>query len=127
MVSVKKILKSASYLALALGAASAFSSSSATTLGTLATTITTSFEQFGELMLGIAFVAGIGFVIAAVFKFKQHKDNPTQVPIGTPFSLLAIGVALIFIPSFIAPAGATIFGSKATVGGFTGTGVDVIT
>ena len=55
-------------------------------------------------MLGVA-LAGLGFGIAAIFKFKQHKDNPTQVPIGTPFALLAISVLLVFFPAIYKPAG----------------------
>ena len=36
----------------------------------------------------------------AIFKFKQHKDNPTQVPVGTPVAMLAISAALVFLPGF---------------------------
>lgn len=25
---------------------------------------------------------GIGYIISSIFKFKQHKDNPTQVPLN---------------------------------------------
>lgn len=92
-------------------------------LGTIAQNITGSFLQFGQLILAISFIAGLGFTMAAIFKFKQHKDNPTQIPLGTPIALLAIGIALIFLPGIIKPAGATLFGSsEATAGGFTGEG-----
>lgn len=40
-------------------------------------------------------------LVLAVFNFKQHKDNPTQTPIGTPISLVAIAAALLFLPSII--------------------------
>lgn len=98
----------------------AFASSGAEDLGGIAEQITQSFEGIGKLILGIAFVAGLGFTMASIFKFKQHKDNPTQIPLGTPIALLAVGVALIFLPNIIAPAGQTIFGKKVEAGGFTG-------
>jgi intracellular multiplication protein IcmD len=97
-----------------------------TTIGTIATNITGSFTALGKLILAIAFVGGLGFVMAAIFKFKQHKDNPTQIPLGTPIAMLAIGIVLMFLPGIIAPAGATLFGADAgkAAGGFTGdTGV----
>lgn len=92
-------------------------------IGTIATRITESFEGIGQLILAIAFVAGIGFVMASIFKFKQHKDNPTQIPLGTPIALLAVGVALIFLPNIITPAGSSLFGEGAKSGGFEGEGV----
>lgn len=93
------------------------------TIGTLATNITKSFDGIGKLMIGVAYLAGIGFGISAIFKFKQHRDNPSQVTIGTPFALMAISCALIFLPSLYKPAGATIYGTQAKGGGFTGAGV----
>lgn len=92
-------------------------------IGEIATNITKSFEGIGKLILAIAFVAGIGFVMASVFKFKQHKDNPTQIPLGTPIALLAVGVTLIFLPSIITPAGTTLFGEGAKAGNFSGAGI----
>ena len=84
--------------------------------GSLACNVTKS-TSIGKLMLGVAYLAGLGFGIAAIFKFKQHKDNPTQVPIGTPFALLAISVLLVFFPAIYAPAGKTVFGCGGGTGG----------
>ena len=96
-------------------------------IGDIAETITSSFKQIGQLILAIAFIAGLGFTMASIFKFKQHKDNPTQIPLGTPIALLAIGIALIFLPGIIRPAGKTLFGeTEATAGGFTGGGVSAL-
>ena len=89
-------------------------------IGGIAKQITTSFEGIGNLILGISFVAGLGFVMASIFKFKQHKDNPTQIPLGTPIALLGVGVALIFLPNIIAPAGQTMFGKEVKGAGFGG-------
>ena len=100
-------------------AASAFATD---TIGNLATNVSANLSDIGQLMIGIAYVAGIGFGISAIFKFKQHKDNPTQIPIGTPFALLGVSVLLVFLPGLYAPAGQTVFGSTSGAGGYTGTG-----
>lgn len=96
-------------------------------LGGMATTMTTSFESIGKLFIAAAYIAGFALTVAAIFKFKAHKDNPTQVPLGTPIALLVIGVLLVFIPSVFGPAGSSIFGTGGAVaGGFTGAGVSTI-
>ena len=91
-------------------------------IGKLAQNVKGSFVDIGDLILATARVAGIGFTVAAVFKFKQHKDNPTQVTIGTPFALLAVGVMLMFMKGIFNPAAETIYGgdegNKMTYDGF---------
>jgi intracellular multiplication protein IcmD len=96
-------------------------------LGTIATNIQGSLQGFGKLMIAIAYLAGIAFVLASIFKFKQHKDNPTQIPLGTPLALLVIGIILVFLPSIFEPAGKTVFGtSGGTAGGFDAGGLTKI-
>ena len=94
------------------------------TLGTLASNIRGTFTHIAELMIGIAYISGIGFFIAAIFKFKQHKDNPTQIPMGTPVALLMIAISLVFLPYIITASGATFTGGggedKNYSGGVTG-------
>lgn len=110
--------------ALSVTAFAAGSGSSTTGgIGGIASNITGSFEAIGKLMIGVAYLAGIGFAIAGIFKFKQHKDNPQQIPIGTPIALMVIAVALVFLPGFFKPAGETIFGKDDKAGGFQGGGV----
>ena len=122
----KRNVKRSTLMLLGLAAATgAFAETQ--TIGDLATNVTGSFTAIGELMTGVAYLAGLGFGISAVFKFKQHKDNPTQIPIGTPFALLAVSVVLIFLPSIYAPAGQSVFGGDQTGGGFTGAGATSIT
>lgn len=83
-----------------------------TTLGDMATTITTSFTALAKLITAGSYLAGLGFSIGAIMKFKQHKDNPTQIPIGTPIALVFIAAALLFLPSILTMTGSTMFGSK---------------
>lgn len=72
--------------------------------------MTQNMMPFTEFFVGIAFLCGVGFGVAAIFKFKQHKDNPQQNTIGTPITMLALSVALVFLPGFYHPMGRTMFG-----------------
>ena len=89
-------------------------------LGTVAQNIINTLTNVARLITGVGFVAGFAFAIAAIFKFKQHKDNPTQIPVGTPIALLFIGAALMFLPSLFATVGTTVFGTSYTAGSPTG-------
>lgn len=91
------------------------------TIGTMASTITSSFANLAKLITAASYLAGLGFSVGAIMKFKQHKDNPTQIPVGTPIALVFIAAALLFLPSILGVVGATMFGAGgATVGGATG-------
>lgn len=96
------------------------------TLGETAKFVTGSFEAVVKLIVAAAYIAGLGFAVGAVMKFKQHKDNPTQIPIGTPIALLFVAAALIFLPTLIGVTQATIFEGGATAGGATGSGAELI-
>ena len=85
------------------------------TIGGIASNVTGSFSSVVSLMIAVSYLLGVGFAGAAIFKFKQHKDNPTQIPIGTPIALLVIGIMLIFLPGLIGPIGQSIFGSSGGV------------
>jgi intracellular multiplication protein IcmD len=91
------------------------------TLGDMALKITESFYGLAKLITAGAYMAGIGFVMASMLKFKAHKDNPTQIPIGTPIALLFVGSALIFLPHIFIIAGNTIFGGTGGAAGISGT------
>ena len=89
-------------------------------LGTMASSISNTFASVGRAITGGSYVAGLAFSIGAIMKFKQHKDNPTQIPIGTPISLVFIAAALLYLPSVLSVAGYTMFGSKGTTAGPSG-------
>lgn len=91
------------------------------TLGDMALTITQSFYGLAKLITAGAYMAGIGFVMASMLKFKAHKDNPTQIPIGTPIALLFVGSSLMFLPHIFAIAGQTVFGDTSGAAGIYGT------
>lgn len=89
----------------------------ATDLGSMAEGISKSFDAVGKLITGGSYIAGLGFSVGAIMKFKQHKDNPTQIPVGTPIALVFIAAALLFLPTLMSATGSTMFGeSKETAG-----------
>lgn len=117
-VRVVEATNSTSYVVLP----AAPSSSSALTIGQVAASITTSFSNLAKLITAGSYLAGLAFSIGAIMKFKQHKDNPTQIPIGTPIALVFIAAALLFLPSILSVAGHTMFGaSGGTTAGPSGT------
>jgi intracellular multiplication protein IcmD len=81
-------------------------------LGQIAKNITNSISDIAVLIISISILAGLGFGVASAFKFKQHKDNPTQVPLGQPLTLLAIAVMLLWLPYILQQAGATLTGGN---------------
>lgn len=92
----------------------ALAASSGSGIGLVAANATSNLANVAKLITAASYVAGMAFAVGAVVKFKAHKDNPTQIPIGTPIALLFVGAALIFIPSVFSVSGATLFGSTAT-------------
>ena len=87
----------------------------------VASNIIGNFGALADLITAAAYVAGFGFAFAAILKFKAHKDNPQQIPVGTPIALLFIAAALIFLPTIFSVSGKTVFGSGGTTGGISGT------
>jgi hypothetical protein len=74
-----------------------------------------SFGNIASLITAASYIAGFGFALGAILKFKQHKDNPTQIPVGTPIALVFIAAALLFLPTLLPVTGATDFASASLV------------
>jgi hypothetical protein len=89
-------------------------------VGSVAAQVTTNVAAIARLVTAASYVAGMAFAVGAIVKFKAHKDNPTQIPIGQPIALLFVGAALIFIPTVFKVSGGTLFGSSSQVGGVSG-------
>jgi len=89
-------------------------------IGGVAAKVQGNLGNIAKLLTGASYVAGMAFVIGAIVKFKAHKDNPTQIPIGTPIALLLLGGALMFIPSVFGVAGTTLFGQSGQQAGISG-------
>jgi intracellular multiplication protein IcmD len=98
------------------------SSSPGLTIGEVASSITASMSSIAKLITAGSYLAGLAFSISAIMKFKQHKDNPTQIPIGTPIALVFIAAALLFLPSILNAVGYKMFGGTGgTTAGPSGT------
>ncbi len=95
-------------------------SSDSNAIGGVAKNITNSMESLGKLITAGSAVAGLGFAVGAVLKFKQHKDNPTQIPVGTPIALIFIAAALLFLPSVFNAVGHTLFGDSPSASSLKG-------
>jgi intracellular multiplication protein IcmD len=120
-VQVKAIESSSNDLVVAAPPAAATSDSSLN-FAYIAQQVNDNFTNLTKLITAGSYIAGLGFSVGAITKFKQHKDNPTQIPIGTPIALVFIGAALLFLPTILSTAGTTMFGGGGgTVAGPTGT------
>src|SRR5688572_11849261 len=102
-------------IALFLFTGIAFAADQVSGIGAIAANITTNLEQVAYLITAASYVSGMAFAVGAIAKFKQHKDNPTQIPLSTPIVLLFVGIALIFAPSIFQAGGGTLFGTKGSV------------
>ena len=87
---------------------------SSITIGEVAETITSSFTNLTKIITAGSYLAGLAFSIGAILKFKQHKDNPTQTPIGTPLAMAFIAAALLHLPSILSIAGQVMFGDQGS-------------
>lgn len=119
----KQLVKGIMLLAagtLCLCAGATYAASGVGGIGVIAANVTGQLSNIAKLITAAAYVAGFAFAVGAIVKFKAHKDNPTQIPVGTPIFLLAVGAALIFLPSVFQSAGTTLFGSTTGVGSASG-------
>ncbi len=90
-------------------------------IGTVADNVTATFDSMAKLITAASYIAGLGFAVASILKFKAHKDNPQQITVGVPIALMFVAAALIFLPSFFTVAGNTLFGANnATAAGISG-------
>jgi intracellular multiplication protein IcmD len=109
------ILLASAILCLCAGTAFAISG-----IGSVAANVTSNLSNIAKLITAGSYVAGFGFAVGAVVKFKAHKDNPTQIPISMPIALLFVAAALIFIPSVFKSTGMTLFGTASGVSSVSG-------
>ena len=118
----KDILKGICMLGLSVGCfyVGTLFGSSSEDLADVATNVTGTLGSVAKLITGISYIAGLGFAVGAILKFKAHKDNPTQIPVGTPVALLFVAVALVFLPTILGITGETLFDEAGVVGGPSG-------
>ena len=124
MISKKRIVEitlGIVAIAASIGAQFAFADTTAPlSMGQVASQVTSNFGPVAQFLTASFYLLGLGFMGSAIFKFKAHKDNPTQIQIGTPIALTFIGAAFLFTPSLFGTAGQTLFGSGAKAAGVKG-------
>lgn len=79
--------------------------------------VTSQLGAVAQLMVYVAYVAGVGFALAGILQFKAHKDNPQQTPLSKAVVLVIVAACLLFLPSVMSAAGGSIFGTEAQGGG----------
>ncbi|HCU05466.1 MAG: hypothetical protein A2X77_01300 [Gammaproteobacteria bacterium GWE2_42_36] len=94
------------------------------TLSGILSKVTGAYTPLEKVITGTCVLAGVGFAVGSILKFKAHKDNPTQVPIGAAISLLALAICLMFLPYLIRGTGFQIFGEAPI--SVTGTTLDCV-
>ncbi len=114
---MKKVILGILALSCLIAGSSAFAISG---IGSVAAQVTTNLKSVAMLITAASYVAGMAFFVGAIVKLKAHKDNPTQIPIGTPIALLFVAAALVFLPSVIKSTGSTLFASSGYVPGVSG-------
>lgn len=100
----------------------AYADAGSTGVGKIATNVTEQLGSVAQLLVYIAYVAGVGFALAGILQFKAHKDNPQQTPLSKPVMLVIVAACLLFLPTVMSAAGGTIFGTSAAGGGSTFSG-----
>src|SRR3990167_5415014 len=117
---MKKVMLGALALSCCVVGTAAFATVAVSGIGGVASTVTGNLANVARLITAASYVAGMAFAVGAVVKFKAHKENSTQIPIGTPIALLFVGAALISIPTVFKVSGATLFGASGVTGGISG-------
>lgn len=88
----------------------------APTIGAIKTQVAGSIKDLMSILQDVAMVTGVGFVIAAFFKFHQHKMQPTQIPLSQGVTLLLVGAGLTVFPSLLGTTTKSAFGITAGTG-----------
>lgn len=89
-------------------------------IGSVASNVTSNLSAIAKTITAASYVAGMGFAVGAIVKFKAHKDNPTQIPISAAMVPLFVSIALIFAPTVFKVTGETLFAQSGTVAGPSG-------
>jgi intracellular multiplication protein IcmD len=82
--------------------------------GAYAENVNLAIPAFTTLVVSIGYLAGITFAVIGIMKFKQHKENPQQVPLGTPITMILVAAGLVFLPTMIESTGSTLTGEEGT-------------
>ena len=57
----------------------------------------------------LSIVTGLGFLWPPCLSLKAHKDNPSQVPVGTPIAYMMVSIALMYASGVVKIIGTSFF------------------
>ena len=80
-------------------------------------------SQFNAIVLLVssgAYVVGLALIVGGILKFKAYKDNPQQVQLSVPITMVSVGAILVYLNGIIQSLGGTFFGTSASSVGTTG-------
>lgn len=53
---------------------------------------------FSQLLNGVSYTIGVGFLLGGLVQYRQHRENPQQIKISTPIVLALIGLIFVALP-----------------------------
>ena len=65
----------------------------------------TQLASVADIISGGAYIIGAGTGVMSLLKFKEHNDNPQQVKLSKPLTLLLVSGGLLSLPSFLTIGG----------------------
>ncbi|MFZ2315672.1 MAG: hypothetical protein WAW86_08470 [Gammaproteobacteria bacterium] len=69
-----------------------------TGLGLVAKNMMEPVGLFGDMINTACWLLGGAFLLISIIKYKQHRTNPTMVPISTVVFLIVAGAILVSLP-----------------------------
>ncbi|MDE1151377.1 MAG: hypothetical protein PW788_02475 [Micavibrio sp.] len=98
-----------------------------TKLGDVITNVTKSWGGFNNVLSTVAWLSGAFLGVAAVFKFKDHVDNPAQHPLSAGVKRMVAGGMMLSLPFMIKAVNGSLFGANGTNGKVKVTGFNTAT
>ncbi|MCD6055635.1 MAG: icmD [Gammaproteobacteria bacterium] len=87
----------------------------AVSLGDIANNLLEPTRGITQLMYGVSYVAGAGMIIMALTQYKAHRDNPSQVRLGTPIAFFIFGVVFLMIPALSQHSASSVYVSQKEI------------
>lgn len=82
-------------------------------LSNIVQNVTASWGKFQSVLSAVAWLMGAGLGTIAIFKFKDHVDNPQQTPLSAGVKRMLAGGMLLSLPFMMNAVRGSIFGNKA--------------
>ena len=67
-------------------------------MGDMADWVMGPVNGLGKIFGYICLIGGVGMILGSFLQYRAHRENPSQVRLGTPVFLLVVGIILIILP-----------------------------